>query len=77
MQLRSRARQPNLSITDGPAPTCGQSGAHKDGLAGSARRSAHGQRRQRPRKARKEMQGKSQHDAHGRLVKADPTLINC
>jgi hypothetical protein len=41
-QLRSRARQPNLSIADSPTPTSGQSDAHKDGLAGSARQSAHG-----------------------------------
>jgi hypothetical protein len=73
-QLRSQARQPDLSITDGPTPTCGQSGAHKDGLAGSARQSAHGQRRQRPHKARKEMRGQSEHDAHGRLAKDDPTF---
>jgi hypothetical protein len=52
-QLRSRARQPDLSIADGPTPTCGQSGAHKDGPAGSARQSAHGQRRQPPYKALK------------------------
>jgi hypothetical protein len=73
-QLRSRARQPDLSIADGPTPTCGQSGAHKDGPAGSARQSAHGQRRQHPHKARKETRGQSQHDTHGWLVKADPTL---
>jgi hypothetical protein len=41
-QLMSRARQPDLSITDGPAPTCGRSGAHKDGPAGSATQSTHG-----------------------------------
>jgi hypothetical protein len=73
-QLRSRARQPDLSIADGPAPTCGQSGAHKGGPVGSARQSAHGQRRQRPHKARKETQGQSQHDVHGWLAKASPTF---
>jgi hypothetical protein len=41
-QLRTRARQPDLSIADGPTPTSGQFGAHKDGLAGSARQSAQG-----------------------------------
>jgi hypothetical protein len=50
---------------------CGRSGAQKDGLADSARQSAHGQRRQRPHKARKETQGQS---THGRLVKAGPTF---
>jgi hypothetical protein len=59
---------------DGPAPTCGRSCAHNDGPAGSARQSAHGQRRQRPHKARKEMRGQSQHDTHGRLVKVGPTF---
>jgi hypothetical protein len=52
----------------------GQSGAHKDGLTSLARQSAHGQRRQCPHKARKEMRGQSQHDAHGRLVKVGPTF---
>jgi hypothetical protein len=66
-QLRSRARQPDLSIADGPTPTCGRFGAHKDGSAGSARQSAHGQRRQRPHKARKETQSKE------RDARAKPT----
>jgi hypothetical protein len=73
-QLRSRARQPDPSIADGPTPTCGRSGAHTDGPTDSARQSSHGQRRQRPHKARKETQGQSQHDAHGRLIKAGPTF---
>jgi hypothetical protein len=47
-QLRSRAWQPNPSIADGPTPTCERSGAQTDGLADSARQSAHGQRHQRP-----------------------------
>jgi hypothetical protein len=72
--LRSRARQPDPSIADGRTPTCGRSGAQTDGSADSARQSAHGQRRQRPHKARKETQGQSQHDAYGRLVKAGPTF---
>jgi hypothetical protein len=62
-QLRSRARQPDLSIANCLAPMCGQSGAHKDGPASSARQSAHGQRHQHPHKARKETRGQSQHDA--------------
>ena len=70
----SQARQPSLSIIDGTTPTCGRSGAQTDGPADSARQSAHGQRRQHPHKARKEMQGQSQHDTHGRLVKAGPTF---
>ena len=73
-QLRSQARQPDLSIADGPTPTCGRSSANKDGPAGSARQSAYGQRRQCPHKARKETRGQSQHDAHGRLVKVGPTF---
>jgi hypothetical protein len=72
--LRSRARQPDLSIADGLTPKCGWSGAQTDNPADSARQSTHGQRRQRPYKARKETQGQSQHDAHGRLVKAGPTF---
>jgi hypothetical protein len=73
-QLRSRARQPDLSIADGPTPTCGRSGANKYGPAGSARQSAYGQRRQCPHKARKETRGQSQHDTQGRLVKKSALL---
>jgi hypothetical protein len=69
-QLRSRAQQPDPSITDGPIPTRGRSGAQTDGTADSVRQSAHGQRRQCPHKARKQTQGQSQLDAHGQLVKA-------
>jgi hypothetical protein len=46
-------------------------GAQTDGPADLARQSAHGQRRQRPHKARKETQGQN---THGRLVKASPTF---
>jgi hypothetical protein len=52
-QLISQARQPDLSITDGLAHTCGWSGAQTDGLANSAGQSAYGQRRQPPHKALK------------------------
>jgi hypothetical protein len=74
-QLRSRARQPDPSIANGPTPTCGRSNAQTDSPFDSARQSAHGQRRQCPHKARKETQGQSQHDTHGRLVKAGPTFV--
>jgi hypothetical protein len=70
-QLISQARQPRPSIADGPAPTCGRSGAQTDGPANSAGQSAYGQRRQPPHKARKEAQGQS---TYGRLIKADPTF---
>jgi hypothetical protein len=72
--LRSRARQPDPSIADGPTPTCGWSGAQTDDPADLARQSANGQRRQHPHKERKETQGQSQHDAHGRLVKVGRTF---
>jgi hypothetical protein len=67
----SRARHPDPSIANGPAPTCGRSGAQTDGPANSAGQSAYNQRRQPPHKARKEMQGQS---TYGRLIKADPTF---
>jgi hypothetical protein len=41
-QLRSRARQPDPSITNGLTPTCERSSAQTDGPADSARQSAHG-----------------------------------
>jgi hypothetical protein len=41
-QLRSRARQPDPSITDGPTPTCGRSGVQTDGPANSSGQSAYG-----------------------------------
>ena len=70
----NQTHQPGPNIADGPAPTCGRSGAQTDGPADSTRQSAHGQRRQRPHKAKKETQGQSQHDAHGQLLKAGPTF---
>jgi hypothetical protein len=73
-QLMSQARQPDLCIADGSAPTCGRSGAQIDGPANLAGQSAHDQRRQRPHKARKETQGQCQYDAHGRLIKVGPTF---
>jgi hypothetical protein len=44
-QPSSRAKLPDSSITDCPAPVCGRFGTHVDGLADSAEQSAHGQRR--------------------------------
>jgi hypothetical protein len=70
-QLKSRARQPGPSITDGPAPTCGRSGPQTDGPANSAGQSAYGRRRQPSHKARKETQGQS---TYGRQIKADPAF---
>jgi hypothetical protein len=72
-----RAKHGNLTdpnITDGPTPTCGRSGAQTEGPADSARQSAHGQRRWRRHKARKETQGQSQYDAQGRPIKVGPTF---
>jgi hypothetical protein len=43
-------------------------------MANSAKQIAHGQRRWPPHKARMEMHEKSTHNAHGRMVKADPTF---
>ena len=74
VQPSSRAKLLDSSIADCPTPGCGRSGAHADGPADSARQSAHGHKRQPPHKARKEMQGQSQHDTHGRLVKVGPTF---
>jgi hypothetical protein len=73
-QPSSRAKLLDSSIADCPAPGCGRSGAHADGPADSARQSTHGHKRQPPHKARKEMQGQSQHATHGRLVKVGPTF---
>jgi hypothetical protein len=56
--LRSRARQPDLSIADGPAPTRGWSGAQTDGPADSARQSAHAQGRQPSPKEKRGHKGK-------------------
>jgi hypothetical protein len=73
-QPSSRAKLLDSSITDCPVPWCGRYGAHANGPADSAGQFAHGHRRQPPHKARKETQRQSQHDAHGRLVKASPTF---
>jgi hypothetical protein len=69
-----QAKLLNSSIVDCPAPAHIRSGAHADGLANSAGQSAHDQRRQPPHKARKAMQGQSQHNTHGWLVKSGPTF---
>jgi hypothetical protein len=62
------------SIAGCPAPACGQSNGHTDGLANPAGQSTHGQRRRPPHKAKKEMQGQSICNTHGRLVKVIPTF---
>jgi hypothetical protein len=72
-QLMNQARQPGLSITDGLAHTCGQSGAQTDGPANSAGQSAYGQRRQPPHKTLKGKETQGQ-NTYGRLIKADPTF---
>jgi hypothetical protein len=59
---------------DCPAPARGRSNAHADGPANQTGQSTHGQRHQPPHKAKKGMQGQSTCNAHGRLVKADPTF---
>jgi hypothetical protein len=69
----SQARQPDLSIIDGLAPTCGRSGGQTDGPANSAGQSTYGQRRQPPHKALKEKETQGQ-STYGRLIKADPTF---
>jgi hypothetical protein len=50
-QSSSRAKLPDLSITDCPTPTCGRSGAHANGSSDSIGQSVHGQRRQPPHKS--------------------------
>jgi hypothetical protein len=44
-QLMNQTHQPGLSIADGPAPTCGWSGAHTNSPANSAGQSTYDQRR--------------------------------
>jgi hypothetical protein len=70
-QLMSRTRQPDPSIADGPAPTCGRYGAQTDDPANSAGQSTCDRRRQPLHKARKETQGQN---TYGRLIKAYPTF---
>jgi hypothetical protein len=54
--------------------SCGRSGAHANSPVDSAGQPTHGHKPQPPHKARKETQGQSHHDAHGRLVKVGPTF---
>jgi hypothetical protein len=67
----NQTHQPSPSIVDGPAPTCGRSGAQTNGLTNSAGQSPYDQRRQPLHKARKKTQGQS---TYNRLIKADPTF---
>jgi hypothetical protein len=73
-QLSSQARLPDSSIADCPTPARGWSGAHTDGLIDSDGQFIHGQRRQPPHKAKTGTEWQSTYDAHGWLVKADPTF---
>jgi hypothetical protein len=61
----------DASIADGPAPTCGRSGAQTNGPANSAGQSTYDQRRRTLHEARKKMQGQS---TYSRLIKVDPTF---
>jgi hypothetical protein len=70
-QLMSQTHQTGPSIADGPAPTCGRSGAQTNGLANSAGQSTYDQRRQPLHEARKKTQGQN---TYSRLIKADPTF---
>jgi hypothetical protein len=70
-QLINQTHQPSTSIVDGPAPTCGRSGAQTNGPANSAGQSTYDQRRQPLHEARKKTQGQS---TYSRLIKADPTF---
>jgi hypothetical protein len=71
-QLSTRARLADSSIMDCPTPARGRSGDHADGSADLSGQSV--QRHQPPHKAKKETQGQSTYNAHGRLVKAGPTF---
>jgi hypothetical protein len=73
-QPSSRAKLLDSSIADCPTLPHRRSGAHADGPADSAGQSAHDHRRQPLHKARKETQGKNEHNTHGRLVKVGPTF---
>jgi hypothetical protein len=70
-QLMNQTHQPGSSITDGPAPTCGRSGAQTNGLANSVGQSIYDQRHRPLHETRKKMQGQS---TYSRLIKADPTF---
>jgi hypothetical protein len=67
----NQTHQPGPSIADGPAPTCGRSGAQTNGPANPARQSTYDQRRQPLYEARKETQGQS---TYSQLIKADSTF---
>jgi hypothetical protein len=73
-QSSSRAKLPDSSIADGPAPARGRSSAQTDSPADSAGQSTHGQRRRSPHKAKKKTQEQSTYNANGQLVKASTTF---
>jgi hypothetical protein len=70
-QLMNQTHQPSPSIADGPAPTCGRSGAQTNGPANSVGQSTYDQRRQPLHVARKKTQGQI---TYSRLIKVDPTF---
>jgi hypothetical protein len=69
----NQTHQPGPSITDGPTPMCGRSGAQTNGPANSVGQSTflNDRRRQPLHEARKETQGQS---TYSQLIKADPTF---
>jgi hypothetical protein len=69
----NQTHQLGLSIADGPAPSCGRSGAQTNDPANSAEQSTflNGRRRRPLHEAREETQGQS---TYSRLIKADPTF---
>jgi hypothetical protein len=75
--LSSRALQPDPSITDGLAPTCGWSDAQIDSPADSARQSAHAQGRQPSHKEKKGHRGKANRTHMVRWSKSVLLSINC
>jgi hypothetical protein len=58
-QLMNQTHQHGLSIADGPAPTCGRSGAQTNGPANPVGQSTYDRRHQPLHEARKETQGQS------------------
>jgi hypothetical protein len=68
-QLMNQTHQPGPSIADGPAPTCGRSGAQTNGPANPAGQSTYDRRRQPLHEARKETQGQSTYS------RPKPTLL--
>jgi hypothetical protein len=70
-QLMNQIHQPGPSIANGPAPTCGRSGAQTNGPANPAGQSTYDRWRQPLHETRKEAQGQS---TYSWLIKADSTF---